>query len=164
MHIHVPILNSCWLSKAQHCTLLFHFYILSVEAGMGHLLDPEDVDSLFGIVKGAKAKWRDIGRELGFTLKEMGEIVQKKGISQDQDYFQELLDLWLNWAPPQRPFPCTEDLVDALRHIGQHRLARTLENTEIIMGMKKLVTRGFQPNPTFTIVSGESCIFIVMIF
>ena len=128
------------------------------------MLNPEDVDSLFDIVKGAKAKWRDIGRELGFTLKEMDEIVQKKGISHDQDYFQELLDLWLNWAPPQRPFPCTEDLLDALRHIGQHRLALTLENTEIIMGMKTLVTRGLQPNPTFTTVSGESCIFIVMIF
>ncbi|KAL5505493.1 hypothetical protein EMCRGX_G006936, partial [Ephydatia muelleri] len=95
----------------------------SVEAGMGHMLDPEDVDSLFGIVKGAKAKWRDIGHELGFTLKEMDEIVQKKGISQDQDYFQELLDLWLNWAPPQRPFPCTEDLLDATQigsEAGKH--------------------------------------------
>ena len=128
------------------------------------MLDPEDVDSLFGIVKGAKAKWRDIGHELGFTLKEMDEIVQKKGISQDQDYFQELLDLWLNWAPPQRPFPCTEDLLDALRRIQQHRLALKLENTESIMIMKKLVNRGLQLNPSFTIVSGESCIFIVMIF
>ena len=163
MHINISAI-CCWLSKAQHCTLIFHVYILSVEAGMGHMLNPEDVDSLFGIVKGAKAKWRDIGRELGFTLKEMDEIVQKKGISQDQDYFQELLDLWLNWAPPQRPFPCTEDLLDALRRIGQHRLALTLENTDIIMGMKTLVTRGLQPNPTFTTVSGESCIFIVMFF
>ena len=151
---------SCWVSKAQHCTLIFHFYILSVEAGMGHMLDPEDVDSLFGIVKGAKAKWRDIGRELGFTLKEMDEIVQKKGISQDQDYFQELLDLWLNWAPPEKPFPCTEDLLDALRHIGQHRLALKLENTESIMGMKTLVTRGLQLNSSLTIVSGESSILI----
>eukprot|EP00731_Ephydatia_muelleri_P005380 Em0002g1556a len=147
--------ESCWVSKAQHCTLIFHFYILSVEAGMGHMLDPEDVDSLFGIVKGAKAKWRDIGRELGFTLKEMDEIVQKKGISQDQDYFQELLDLWLNWAPPEKPFPCTEDLLDALRHIGQHRLALKLENTESIMGMKTLVTRGLQLNSSLTIVSGH---------
>ncbi|KAL5505499.1 hypothetical protein EMCRGX_G006944 [Ephydatia muelleri] len=112
-----------------------------VEADMGHMLDPEDVDSLFGIVKGAKAKWRDIGRELGFTLKEMDEIVQKKGISQDQDYFQELLDLWLNWAPPQRPFPCTEDLLDALRRIGQHRLALKLEGIEDFMGKKELIKR-----------------------
>ena len=127
---------------------------------MGHILDPEDVDSLFGIVKGAKAKWRDIGRELGFTLKEMDEIVQKKGISQDKDYFQELLDLWLNWAPPQIPFPCTEDLLDALRHIGQHRLALKLESSEIIMGMKKLVTRGHQPD--LTIISVERGIYILI--
>ncbi|KAL5505482.1 hypothetical protein EMCRGX_G006919 [Ephydatia muelleri] len=152
-----------YLSHCRNLTSLPHrnnptgihgYQLGMIEAGMGHMLNPEDVDSLFGIVKGAKAKWRDIGRELGFTLKEMDEIVQKKGISQDQDYFQELLDLWLNWAPPQRPFPCTEDLLDALRRIGQHRLALTLENTEIIMGMKTLVTRGLQLNPTFTTVSG----------
>ena len=46
---------------------------------MGHLLDPEDVDALFEIVKSAKAKWRDIGHELGFTLNEMNNIVAKKG-------------------------------------------------------------------------------------
>ena len=121
------------------------------------MLGPEDVDSLFEVVKGPKSKWRDIGRELGFTLKEMDNIAQKKGISQDQDYFQELLDLWLNWAPPERPFPCTEDLLDALRHIGQHRLALKLENTELMI-MKKLVTRGLQQNPSITSVSGEGAL------
>ena len=113
---------------------------VSVDEGMGHLLDPEDVDALFEIVKGAKAKWRDIGRELGFTVKEIDNIVAKKGISQDQDYFQELLDLWLNWAPPEKSFPCTEDLLEALRHIGQHRLALKLEKCDDLMG-KELIKR-----------------------
>ena len=111
---------------------------------MGHVLDPEDVDPLFEVVKSAKSKWRDIGRELGFTLKEMDNIVQKKGISQDQDYFQELLDLWLNWAPPERPFPFTEDLLEALRRIGQHRLALKLADNEDFMGKKELTKRGLQ--------------------
>ena len=126
---------------------------------MGHMLDPADVDSLFGIVKGAKAKWRDIGRELGLTLREIDEIGQKKGISEDQDYFQELLDRWLNWAPPQRPFACTEDLRDALRRIGQYRLALKLESIEDFMGRKQLIKRDLQLNP---IVSGERCIDILI--
>ena len=113
--------------------------------GMGHMLDPEDVDSLFAIVQSAKAKWRDIGRELGFTLREMDTIVAKKGISNDQDYFQELLDLWLNWAPPEKPFPCTEDLLDALRHIGQHRLALKLEGKDDFIAKKQLIKRAPPP-------------------
>ena len=118
------------------------------EEGMGHLLDPEDVDALFEVVKSAKAKWRDIGRELGFTLREMDDIVAKKGISQDQDYFQELLDLWLNWAPPEKSFPCTEDLLEALRHIGQHRLAMKLEQRDDFMGKKGLIKR--KPHPSLS--------------
>ena len=116
---------------------------VSVEEGMGHLLDPEDVDALFEVVKSAKAKWKDIGRKLGFTVKEMDNIVAKKGISQDQDYFQELLDLWLNWAPPEKSFPCTEDLLEALRHIGQHRLALKLEKCDDFMGKKELIKRKY---------------------
>ena len=58
---------------------------------MGHLLGSEDVDALFKIVKSAKAEWKDIGLTLGFTLKEINNIIAKKGASQDQDYFQELL-------------------------------------------------------------------------
>ena len=118
---------------------------VSVDEGMGHLLDPEDVDALFGIVKSAKAKWRDIGRELGFTLKEMDNIGAQKGISQDQDYFQELLDLWLNWAPPEKSFPCTEDLLEALRRIGQHRLAMKLAQCDDFM-RKELIKRSKCPS------------------
>eukprot|EP00731_Ephydatia_muelleri_P009638 Em0005g224a len=29
-------------------------------------------------------------------------------------YFEEMLDQWLKWAPPNRKYPCTEDLVAAL--------------------------------------------------
>ena len=113
--------------------------------GMVHLLDPEDVDSLFAIVQSAKAKWRDIGRELGFTLREMDAIGSKKGISSDQDYFQELLDLWLNWAPPEKPFPCTEDLLSALRHLGQHRLALKLAGNDNFIAKKQLIQRAPPP-------------------
>ena len=147
-----------WIT--MYCYVLIILSLISVEAGMGHVLDPEDVDSLFEVVKSAKSKWRDIGRELGFALKEVENVVQKKGISQDQDYFQELLDLWLNWAPPERPFPCTEDLLEALRRIGQHRLALKLENTEKLMRMKDLVKCGLQQDQSFTSVSGEGTCMI----
>ena len=104
---------------------------------MGHLLDPEDVDKLYSFVESAKPKWRDIGRTLGFTLNDLDGIVAKKGISQDQDYLQEMLYLWLNWAPPYRSFPYTEDLVDALRHAELHRLALRLEQNDNFMKDKE---------------------------
>ena len=112
------------------------YYLLSAGA-MGHLLDPEDVDKLFAFVESAKSKWRDIGRKLGFTMKDMEGIVTKKGVNQDQDCFQELLDLWLNWAPPCRSFPYTEDLVEALRHVQLHRLALRLEKNDDFMAKKE---------------------------
>ena len=71
-------------------------------------------------------------------------MCKTRGISQDQVYFQELLDIWLNWAPPERPFPFTEDLLDALRRIGHHRLALKLEAIEGFMGKKELTKRGPQ--------------------
>lgn len=104
---------------------------------MGHLLDPEDVDALFSFVSSAKGKWRDIGRLLGFTIKDMEDIITMKGVNQDQDIFQELLLRWLNWAPPQRSFPYTEDLVEALRSVQLHRLALNLERNANFMDDKR---------------------------
>ena len=108
---------------------------------MGHLLNPGDLDSLFKFVKRVKVKWRDIGYKLGFKKDEMDNIVTTTGIHQNQDYFLELLDLWLNWAPPRKSFPCTEDLLEALRDIGQHRLASELEKCAEFVGNERLIKR-----------------------
>ena len=105
------------------------------------MLDPEDLDSLFAIVQTAAAQWRDIGRELGFTMRELGAIVAKKGISNDQDYFNVLLDVWLNWGPPEKSFPYTENLLVTLSNIGQHRLAQILAGNDDFIARKPLIRR-----------------------
>ena len=49
------------------------------------------------------------------------------------DYLEEMLEQWLNWAPPLRSFAYTEDLVEALRAAKLEKLAHTLENNERFM-------------------------------
>lgn len=118
--------------------MLINLSILFVFAvAMGHLLDPDDIDALFSFVSNAKSKWKEIGRNLGFTMKDLSDIVTMKAVNQDQDCFQELLQRWLNWAPPCRSFPYTEDLVGALRHVELHRLALSLEKNPDFMGNKE---------------------------
>eukprot|EP00731_Ephydatia_muelleri_P009636 Em0005g222a len=82
----------------------------------------------------AHLRWRDIGRNLGFTHSELSAIVPKGGLTGPQHYFEEMLDQWLKWAPPNKKYPCTEDLVAALRQVGEHNLALKLEQDEDFMG------------------------------
>lgn len=65
---------------------------------MEHLLDPEDLDNLFALLRRASKHWKDIGRHLGFTISELDKITTKTGVSQIDHYFQELLDMWLDRA------------------------------------------------------------------
>ena len=52
------------------------------------------------------------------------------------DFFEELLDQWLNWAPPQKSYAYTEDLVEALRNAKLEKLAHTLESGDRFMNEK----------------------------
>lgn len=114
---------------------LLHFVTRIFFTG-AHVLNPEDVDSLFKILKSANTKWKGIGRELGFAYEERNNIVPK-GTSHDEDYFEELLSIWLKWAPPLKPFPCTENLIKALRETKELNLALTLESNDNFMGKKR---------------------------
>ena len=49
------------------------------------------------------------------------------------DYLEEMLEQWLNWAPPLKSYTYTEDLVEALRAAKLEKLAHALENNERFM-------------------------------
>ena len=91
-------------------------------------LGPEHLSELFDIVKGAKAKWRNIGTSMGFSHEELSEIPHTIGLTDDTGYFQELLQRWLNRAPPRYSFPRVEELASALREVRMDRTAYNLEH------------------------------------
>ena len=93
---------------------------------MKHVLSPEDEDDLFMYIKSASPCWKDIARELKMTHVQTKDIISTPGLTQQSDYFQEMLHRWLKWAPPVHPFPTTEDLADALRAVGKEGVAYTL--------------------------------------
>lgn len=68
-----------------------------------------------------------MGRTLGFKHTELSDIVPKPGLTTQNDYFVEMLSLYLKWAPPNKPQPSTEDIIAALRGVGEHSLALKLE-------------------------------------
>ena len=97
----------------------------------GHLLDPEDGLDLLATIKSAASQWREIGCHLGFKDKELNNMIPKNNTP--VDYLEEMLEQWLNWAPPLRSFAYTEDLVEALRAAKLEKLAHTLEIDERFM-------------------------------
>ena len=88
------------------------------------------MDKLVKAVEDAKEKWKDIGKELGFT-NDLDDIERAKGRDGDYMYycFQELLKRWLKRAPPLHFFPHVKQLADALRAEGEHRTAYELERS-----------------------------------
>ena len=79
-------------------------------------------------MKSASEKWAAIGTELGFKIKDMGEIRRTDTLHEDTQYFEELIKRWLNQAPPDHSFPHLNKLVTALREVGMERTAYELEN------------------------------------
>ena len=90
-------------------------------------LSTEDHQWLRTKMSKVTAKWRALGRELGFTHDELEDIVRHLGLHGDKDYMDELLSRWLKWAPPNHPkLPCVEDLATALRSVGEEKTAYDL--------------------------------------
>ena len=89
-------------------------------------LSTEDHQWLRTTMSKAAAKWRALGKELGFTHDELGAVVTLPGLNENKDYMDELLSRWLKWAPPNHPLPCVEDLATALRSVGEERTAYDL--------------------------------------
>ena len=89
-------------------------------------LSTEDHQWLCTKMSKVTAKWRALGRMLGFTHDESEDIVRHPGLHGDKDYMDELLSRWLKRAPPNHPLPCVEDLATALHSVGEERTAYDL--------------------------------------
>ena len=92
-----------------------------------HRLQPNDLEELLKVISPAHPQWRNIGRALGFKHNELSAIVPRGGLTSQRDYFEEMLFVWLKWAPP-KPYPTTEALVAALQteSVGEYNLALSL--------------------------------------
>ena len=89
----------------------------------GASLGPDDLDRLYKFLKSAAPGWNKIGRALDFTFVELKAITPTTGLTGNDDYFQELLHLWLKRIPERTT---KEILAAALESAGEERLADKL--------------------------------------
>lgn len=68
-------------------------------------------------------EWMDLGRELGFKFAEIKNISATYLGSGNRVCLQELLDRWLNWAPPNHKLPAIDNIITAVRKLGHEKLA-----------------------------------------
>ena len=69
-----------------------------------HLKDG-DHTSIYNKLEDKAAKWRDIGKQLGFREGEMDNIQSNPVLSTQgppKSYLREMLSQWLQWAPGDR--------------------------------------------------------------
>jgi hypothetical protein len=68
----------------------------------GGRLGDDDHSGIYNKLKDKAAKWRDIGKELGFKEGEMNSIQSDPMLltqSAPKSYLREMLSQWLQWAP-----------------------------------------------------------------
>ena len=92
-------------------------------------LRPGDLAILQSLLKPATPHWKEVGLSLGFNNSDLATIelmplLIPKGPT---GYFSEMLNQWLNWAPPNHPWPTGEALVVALQNSGDEQLAEFIE-------------------------------------
>ena len=93
----------------------------------------DDRDQLLRKTKRAASKWREIGRELGFSESNLGDITRTTALHTDVDYYSEMLSQWLDWAPPEPHYiPTLGRFTSALRKVGLERLAYDLEQKGLL--------------------------------
>ena len=68
-------------------------------------------------------------------------IVTTSGLTDQKDYFQEMLGKWLAWAPPQHPIPTTEALAEAIGKTGNENMAFKLKKEASFVSQDKVITR-----------------------
>eukprot|EP00731_Ephydatia_muelleri_P013282 Em0007g592a len=92
------------------------------------VLNDEHTDDILRIIRKCAAKWKEIGRGLGFKKSELDDISTETGRNTTVDYLEALISRWLNWAPPSHPFPNQKDLAGVLRssEVKEEALAYTL--------------------------------------
>ena len=99
---------------------------------LGHsLLDPHDLAFFMEQLLPVANHWKDLGLQLGLTLKELNTIENMPLLIPDGPaaFLREMLHRWLNQAPPSHPFPTITKLCDALRSctVKEERLAYDIE-------------------------------------
>ena len=78
----------------------------------------------------AAPQWKMVGGALGFLDYDLTIIQNSPSLIQEgtTGYFRQMLSQWLNWAPPNHPWPTLEALETALRSSGHESLALQLRS------------------------------------
>ena len=94
------------------------------------VLTAQDLYILTSIMKPAAPQWQAIGGALGFLYSDLTIIQQSPLLIPEGStgYMQQMLSQWLNWAPPNHPWPTFEALEAALRRSGPESLAFQLRS------------------------------------
>ena len=103
-------------------------------------------------MKPAAPQWQAIGDALGFSYSDL-TIIQNTPMlipQAPQSYFREMLSQWLNWAPPNHPWPTIEALGAALQCSGSESLAFQL---------KSLFVQGMNGSTSFVIKTLHQFVF-----
>ena len=88
--------------------------------------DESDHRKVFEVTQSASDGWRAIGWKLGFTEDQLDAIVHEPGRHGEMDYYRAMLRRWLDWAPPDHPYPSLQTLTSALHAVGKERQASAL--------------------------------------
>lgn len=94
------------------------------------VLTPQDLYYLTTIMQQAAPQWQAVGVALGFLYSDLTIIQQSPMLIPEgpTGYFRQMLSQWLNWAPPNHPWPTLEVLEAALRSSGFESLAFQLKS------------------------------------
>ena len=93
----------------------------------------EDLDMLFQMTGEAATKWKEIGREFGFTESELDLIPSMTSLHDNEGYYSVLLSQWLDWSSSEakpRYFPTLDRMISALRVVGEESIADDLNNLQ----------------------------------
>lgn len=108
--------------------LHLHFQFLGVDNGNPVILQSSDLSKVFEKTKSACKKWKAIGRWLGFKKDELSSMVHADGNTRREDFYETMLSLWLDWAPPYHSFPTVQQLSQALYEVNNKKQAFDLND------------------------------------
>ena len=116
------------------------------------VLTAQDLYILTSIMKPAAPQWQAIGGTLGFLYSDLTIIQQSPLLIPEGStgYMRQMLSQWLNWAPPNHPWPTLEALEAALQSSGSESLAFQL---------KSLFVQGMNGSTSFVIRSLHQFVF-----
>ena len=101
---------------------------LGVDNGNPVILQSSDLSKVFEKTKSACKKWKAIGRWLGFKKDELSSMVHADGNTRREDFYETMLSLWLDWAPPYHSFPTVQQLSQALYEVNNKKQAFDLND------------------------------------